>query len=330
MAAPRITLDQWSALVAVVESGGYAQASERLHRTQSTVTYTIKKLEELLGVKAFELRGRKAVLTPAGEALYRRGKALVEEAARVERAARELARGWEPEIRLAVDIIFPTWLLLECCAEFGRAHPDTRIEITESVLGGTEEALTEGRVDFVVGGVVPGGFLGDPLMQVRFVCAAAPSHPLHGLGRELTLEDLRQHRHLVVRDSGALRSRSGGWLNERRWTVSHKATSIRAACMGLGYAWYPEENIRDELAEGRLAPLPLVEGRERYVTLYLIFADPDTAGPGAKHLAAILREKVAATCASHAERAARGEGGQTARGSITLPSRTNSRRGKPE
>jgi len=94
-------------------------------------------------------------------------------------------------------------------------------------------------------------------MQVRFVCAAAPSHPLHQLGRQLTLDDLRRHRHLVVRDSGALRSRSGGWLNERRWTVSNKATSIRAACMGLGYAWYPEENIREELDSGRLAPLPL-------------------------------------------------------------------------
>jgi DNA-binding transcriptional LysR family regulator len=298
MSAPKITLDQWSALVAVVEAGGYAAAAQRLNRTQSTVTYTIKKLEDLLGLEVFELQGRKAVLTAAGQALYRRGKALLEEASRVERVARDLARGWEPEIRLAVDTIFPTWLLLECCAEFGREHPDTRLEITESVLGGTEEALTEGRADFVVGGLIPGGFLGDPLMQVRFVCAAAPVHPLHQLGRTLTLEDLRQHRHLVVRDSGALRSRSAGWLNERRWTVSHKATSIRAACMGLGYAWYPEENIREELAEDRLRPLPLAEGRERFVTLYLVHADPDTTGPGARRLGEILRRRVAEACAS--------------------------------
>jgi DNA-binding transcriptional LysR family regulator len=301
MAQPKITLDQWSALVAVVEAGGYAQASERLHRTQSTVTYTIKKLEDLLGVQVFELRGRKAVLTATGQVLYRRGKALVEEAARVERAAAELARGWEPEIRLAVDIIFPTWLLLECFAAFDQEHPDTRIEVTESVLGGTEEALTEGRVDLSIGGIVPGGFLGDPLMQVRFVCAAAPQHPLHQLGRMLTLDDLRHHRHLVVRDSGAQRSRSGGWLNEKRWTMSHKATSIRAARMGLGYAWFPRENIREELDSGALVPLPLAEGRERYVTLYLIYADHDTAGPGARRLGEILRQKVAETCESRGE-----------------------------
>jgi len=296
MSQPRITLDQWGALVAVVEAGGYAQASSRLHRTQSTVTYTIKKLEDLLGVKVFELQGRKAALTPIGQVLYRRGKALLEEAGRVERAAADLARGWEPEIRLAADIIFPTWLLLECCAAFSAERPDIRLELIESVLGGTEEALTEGRVDLAIGGVVPGGFLGDPLMQVRFVCAAAPTHPLHQLGRTLTLDDLREHRHLVVRDSGALRSRSGGWLNEKRWTVSHKATSIRAACMGLGFAWYPEENIREELASGRLAPLPLAEGGERYVTLYLVYADAEAAGPGARRLGQILRERVADAC----------------------------------
>jgi len=298
MPTPRATLDQWNALVTVVEAGGYAQASTRLHRTQSTITYTIKKLEDVLGVKVFELQGRKAVLTPVGEVLYRRGRALLDEAGRLERASAELARGWEPEIRIAADIIFPTWLLLECLAAFGDEHPDTRIELVESVLGGTEDALTEGRADIAIGGVVPGGFMGDPLMQVRFVCAAAPGHPLHQAGRTLTLEDLRQHRHLVVRDSGALRSRSSGWLNEKRWTVTGKATSIRAACMGLGYAWYPEESIREELDSGTLVPLPLAQGGERYVTLYLVHADRDTAGPGVRRLSQILRDRVAETCKS--------------------------------
>ena len=49
-ATPRITLDQWAALVFVVESGGYAKAAETLHKSQSTLTYAIQKLEELLGV----------------------------------------------------------------------------------------------------------------------------------------------------------------------------------------------------------------------------------------------------------------------------------------
>jgi DNA-binding transcriptional LysR family regulator len=296
MAAPRITLDQWAALVAVVDQGGYARASGHLHRTQSTVTYTIKKLEDLLGLKVFERQGRRAVLTPAGQVLYRRGKSLLDDATRLERSASGLAQGWEPEVRLAVDAIFPTWLLLRALDLFGREHPDVRIELIEAVLGGIEDALTEGRVDFIIGTLVPGGFIGDSLMQVRFVCAAAPSHPLHHLGRPVEMEDLRAHRHLVVRDSSARRSRSGGWLNERRWTVSNKATSIRAACMGLGYAWYAEENIREELDAGLLSRLPLTEGAERFATLYLVYADREAAGPGTRRLVEIIRELVAENC----------------------------------
>jgi DNA-binding transcriptional LysR family regulator len=301
MPAPRITLDQWNALAAVVEGGGYAQAARRLNRSQSTVTYTIKKLEDLLGLEVFVLQGRKAVLTPAGTVLYRRGKVLLEEAARLELAAGELARGWESEIRLAVDIVFPTWLILQCLAEFSSEHPATRLELIEAVLGGTEEALLSGDADVAIGGVVPDGFLGDPLLQERFICAAAPGHALHQLERTLTLDDLRQHRHLVIRDSGVQRSRVAGWLNENRWTVSSKATSIRAACMGLGYAWYPEDSIREELEAGTLRPLPLVEGGERYATFYLILADRDTIGPGTRRLVEILRQKVADACRPHAD-----------------------------
>jgi DNA-binding transcriptional LysR family regulator len=298
MAQPKISLDQWAALVSIVESGGYAKAAERIHKSQSTLTYAVQTLERLLGLKVFELRGRKAALTPAGELLYRRGKALVEDAARLEHAAGDFARGWEPEIRLAVDTVFPTWLLLECLAQFSKERPECRIELYETVLAGHEDALAERRVEIAIGGIVPAGFIGDVLMPVRFVCCAAPDHPLHKQAGPLTLDDLRRYRHLVMRDSSARRATAGGWLNETRWTVSHKATSIRAATMGLGYAWYPADNVRAEIKAGELKPLPLREGAERFATLYLIYADRDAAGPGTLRLAALIREGVARECRS--------------------------------
>lgn len=296
MPTPKISLDQWSTLVSVVESGGYAKAAERMHKSQSTLTYGIKKLESLLGVKVFELRGRKAVLTPTGELLYRRGKAVVEDAARLEHAAGELAKGWEPQIRVAVDIMFPTWLLLKCFAQYAAERPETHLELYETVLGGTDEALAKASVDFAIGTSVPQGFVGDILMPVRAVCMAAPTHPLHQLGRELTLEDLRKHRHVVIRDSGEQRVRSAGWINELRWTVSNKATAIHAVCLGLGYAWYPEDSVRGELERGALKPLPLREGAEKSGTIYLIFADREAAGAGTLRLAQIIREGVAREC----------------------------------
>jgi len=290
---PKVSLEQWRALVGVVTAGGYAQAATQLHKSQSTLTYAVQQLERLVGAKAFEIKGRKAVLTPVGEVLFRRGKALVDEAVQLERSAGRLAAGWEPEIRLAVEIIFPTWLLLQCFARFGEEHPDIRLELYESVLSGTEEALREGRIDLAIGPFLPEGFLADPLMQVRLVCAAHPDHPLHKLGRPLALEDLRRYRHLVIRDTGTQRERTIGWINERRWTVSHKATSIRAVTLGLGYAWYPEETIREELDTGKLKILPLAEGAERVGTLYLMYADQQAAGPGVRRLAELLREGAA-------------------------------------
>src|SRR5258706_1082205 len=70
-----VSLEQWKALISVVDSGGYEKAAEALGKSQSSVTYAVQKLQSQLGVKAFEVKGRKAVLTPTGEFLYRRGQA---------------------------------------------------------------------------------------------------------------------------------------------------------------------------------------------------------------------------------------------------------------
>ena len=296
MIDPRISLEQWRSLLAVVDAGGYAQAAEALHKSQSAVTYAVQKIEALLAVKIFEVIGRKAHLTPTGEVLYRRAKSLVEEAGALESAAGSLAAGWEPELRLAVEIIFPTWLLLQCFARFATEQPQVRIELYETVISGTEEALVQRKVDLAICSQIPPGFAGDPLMRIRFIAVAHPQHPLHQLGRELTMQDLRKQRHLVIRDTGSQR-RSGSWVgSEQIWTVSNKATSIHAVGMGLGFAWFPEDTIRAELERGVLKPLPLREGGERWGDLYLVFADRDYAGPGALRLAQIIRKHVGERC----------------------------------
>lgn len=296
---PQITLEQWRALIAVVDAGGYAQAAEVLHKSQSAVTYAVQKIESLLALKAFAIQGRKAMLTPTGQMLYRRALALVEEASDLERAAHALSAGWEAEIHLAVEILFPTWLLLDCLARFGEESPRTRITVIESVLGGTTEALLTGQADLAIAPHTPPGFLGDPLLQMPVVAVAHHDHPLHRLGRELTARDLREHRHVLVRDSGATRDRRTLSVEvDQRWTVSHMASSIQAIRMGHGFAWLPREHIRDELATGLLKALPLREGRERLVPLYLVLADPDLAGPGVRRLAEIIRETVETSCAT--------------------------------
>ncbi|QPF73329.1 LysR family transcriptional regulator [Roseateles sp. DAIF2] len=228
--------------------------------------------------------------------LYRRGKSLVDQSARLERAAQSLASGQELELRLAVESLFPMEPLLQCLRRFADESPETRVELFESVVSGTDELLLGGQVDLAIcADGVPPGHTGEVLLRYRALAAAAPSHPLHRLGRPLSVEDLRAHRHLVIRDSGQRRERPSVWqVTQQRLTVSHRSTSVRAACLGLGFAWYAEDWIREELADGRLRPLPLIGGAERWGAFYLVYPDPDGAGLGARRLGALLKEATAA------------------------------------
>jgi DNA-binding transcriptional LysR family regulator len=300
----RVTLEQWGALVAVVDAGGYAKAAERLHKSQSSVTYLVQKLESVLGVKAFEVKGRKAVLTSAGQLLYRRARVLLDEAASLEKAAKSASAGWEAEIRIAAEMIFPAWLLLKCFARLNEQSPHTRIEYYESVIAGTNEALVSGRADLAITPVVPPGFTGERLMPLRMLLVAHPDHPLHELGRAITVRDLRAHRQLVVRETDAQRATRTLVEAAQRWTVSHMSTAIFAASMGFGYGWYPEERIRGELERGTLKSLPLREGPERLGQFYLVFADRESAGPGTLRLAEIIHERVKAECGKEGSNAA--------------------------
>lgn len=287
----QITLEQWQTLVTVVDAGGYAKAAEALNKSQSAVSYAISRIEERLGVAVFRIEGRRATLTNAGQALYNQALSLLESARLTEEMAQHYGSGAEARIRLAIDIIFPEEPILAALTRFAETNPFVRIEIQETVLSGTEEALLQREAELVINARVPPGFASDPLLHLRFIAVAHPDHPLHQMGRTLTLDDLRRHRQLVVRDSGSRRIDSG-WLGaDQRWTVSHMSTSIRSACAGHGFAWYPELKIRDELAAGLLKPLPLESGGERFVDLSLIMRDGHLASPGVKRLAALIREE---------------------------------------
>jgi DNA-binding transcriptional LysR family regulator len=250
----------------------------------------------LLGTKAFKILGRKASLTPTGELLYRRARYLLDEAAGLEQSAKKLSAGWEAEIRLAVETIFPTWLLLGCLARLGEESPHTRVELIETVLGGRDDAMLQNQAELAIFVTVPQGFMGESLMRMRFILAAHPDHPLHKLGRKLSVQDLRAHRQLVVRESSPRRATPLTMEATQRWTVSNLATSIEAVRSGYGFAWLPEERIREELKAGTLKALPLREGGERFAELYLIFADREHAGPATLRLAEIIREAVASKC----------------------------------
>lgn len=295
----KVSLEHWRALASVVDAGGYANAAEALGKSQSTVSHSIQRIEELLGTRVLKIQGRKAVLTEVGKVALRRARFLLDEAADLERVAHTLAAGIEAEIHLAVDTIFPNQILLPAFRAFSEEFSNTRIELFETVISGVSEMLLQGQVHLAITPIVPQGWLGDRLIELEMCCVAHPEHPLHQMSRPLNERDLRQHCQVVVRESSEQRSHEAGWLgSEQRLTVSTMGTRIQALCSGLGFAWSPVFKITRELETGLLKPLPLERGGKRFVVLYLVLADEQGAGPATRAMARHIETQVALACQS--------------------------------
>jgi DNA-binding transcriptional LysR family regulator len=280
---PRSSLDHWAVLAAVVDQGGFGPAASALHRSQSAVSYAIARLQSALDVPLFSLKGRRAVLTAEGGTLLQRARPLLRDLATLERLARSMKQGWESALRLVVDAAFPRELLLKIVAELRQLCPNTEINLSDAVLSGAEEVISDGSADVVVTSRVPPQYLGEFLMDVSFLGVARPDHPLFQLDRPLTVDDLARHVQMVVRDSGTRAPRDEGWLGaERRCTVSSLEASLAMIEAGLGYGWIPEHLIADSLPQGKLRALPLGAGGRRKMSLHLVVVRPEPAGPATR------------------------------------------------
>jgi DNA-binding transcriptional LysR family regulator len=291
-----ISLEHWQALIAVADSETFAKAAEAIDKSQSTLSYAVKQIENSTGVKLFTTQGRRAVLTIEGEQLVIHARELVARANRIETLATQFALGAEAKIKLRIEAIYPSQIILEALNRFSTLQPQTKIDYQRSVLSGSEQALLERSADIVIGGRIPPGFMGESLGRFRFIAAAAPSHPLHQLDAPISLEMLQEHRQLVVRDTG-IRNIDAGWLGaNQRWTLDSPDLSIEAAIQGLGFAWYAEALIAPHLQSGALKPLNLLEGNERFAELYIILTHGETSTPGVKELARLIKTVQSERC----------------------------------
>ncbi|WP_233201262.1 LysR family transcriptional regulator [Chromobacterium alticapitis] len=283
-------MEQWQVLQAIVEEGGFAQAAERLHRSQSSVSYMMARLREQLGVDLLRPEGRRMRLTAEGAVLLREAAELLRNAEKLERRAGSLRRGWEPELKVAMDSLLPSEVMLAACGDFAGHCQDTRLQLHEVVMSGADDALYQGDAALAVAGRVPQGFLGDWLLDAEFVACAAPGHRLHALGGELDGAQLRGEVQVVLRDSGIRQPRDEGWLGaNQRWTVTQPETGIAMVEAGLAFGWLARHRIARQLLDGSLKPLPLKSGAVRKASLYLVLAEPSSAGPACLYLADALR-----------------------------------------
>jgi len=287
------TLEQWRVFLALVEQGNYARTAEALERSVSAVHSSIKTLQQTLGLALFTLDGRKVTLTDAGHQFLPRARRLVEQADALGALATGLAGGVEPRLCLAADAIYPRERLRAALTVLGEEFPHLRIDLHETVLHGAVELLEQGVARIIITPVVPETASFRTLGRIRFTPVAHPDHALHRLGRPLQRDDLREHRHMVIRDSAPRLSDDGdgGWLEAPAfWTVGSMDVSIELLVAGLGFAWLPLSRIEAQLASGALRPLPMARLNDRHVELFLAWRDGDAAGAVCARALELLEE----------------------------------------
>lgn len=257
-----ISLDALQTLDAIERRQSFAAAAEELHRVPSAISYTINKLEEDLDVALFDRSRRKAELTAVGRLVLEHGRQILKASEELTALARQAADGWETELRICIDSVLSCDPVYDLIEAFQRVQPRTEVRLSEEVLGGSWDALSNDRCDLVIGaaGAPPApGFALHSLGEVVFELAVAAGHPLTKLPIPLPVSAIHEYPTVIVADSSQrLPARSSGLLDGRSRiivpTIDHK---IDVQCKGLGVGYLPRHRIVRELAEGRLEILKL-------------------------------------------------------------------------
>ncbi|MBU2393558.1 MAG: LysR family transcriptional regulator [Gammaproteobacteria bacterium] len=288
---PKSTLEQWRILQAVVDAGGYSQAAELLNKSQSSLNHAVAKLQNQLGVELLQVIGRKAFLTEAGDVMLRRSRILTQQIEDLELLAASIDMGWEPEIRIAVELVYPKKFLYLALAQFHPLSRGSRIQIIDTVITGTTEIILEGKADLVIAatGVIPRGYLGEPICVAHLIPVIGAMHPL-AQHKQLDLDELSQHLQIVIRDTATKPMEGpGGWLKaEQRWTVSNFYEAIEILKSGIGFSWLPDHLVNDLIAEGILCRLPLTQSSERLAPMSLLTPKEEKLGPGSRQLRQLI------------------------------------------
>jgi DNA-binding transcriptional LysR family regulator len=263
----KLSLDGLLIVDAISRRGSFAAAAEELSRVPSTITYSVQKLEEDLGVQIFDRSGHRARLTDAGEELLREGRLILQAVANLEDRARGLAHGCEATFRISLDALLPCEPLLELAVRFYEEFDSTDLRLSHEVLGGSWDALTTQRADLVVG--ASGERPGESTYQTRligkieFAAVVAPDHPLARHPQPIPSDVWRKYRAVAIGDtSQQLEARTVGLLlGQKTLTVPHLQAKLSAQLKGLGVGYFPRCFIASHVAAGSLVEVQLENPR---------------------------------------------------------------------
>lgn len=267
-----IKIEMLRAFAIVAESGNLAEAANRLGRTPSAISMTLKGLEEHLGQRLFAT-DRKNRLTALGEYVLDQARRELQQFDSTVRAIEGFATAPQGLIQVAAvpsvaGLVFP--LVLD---RFMTRHPGVAIEIRDMDSVGILEALSRGRIDIGIAAPVGPlrGVRAERLFSDAFGLITAPDHPLITRAAPLRLCDLAGERVLRNELSAripALQAATGA----ARATAPNTLTLISMVRTGHWVTVLPSTVIRidperlafrafEDLAEHRQVDLLMREDR---------------------------------------------------------------------
>tara|TARA_R110001592_G_scaffold61017_1_gene185823 strand:+ start:5206 stop:6102 length:897 start_codon:yes stop_codon:yes gene_type:complete len=258
-----INIEILEILDAIDRRGSFAKAAEELNKATSALSYATQKLEEQLSITIFQREGRRSVLTPAGQVILEDGRVILNATKLLAEKAKEVATGWEPKLRIALESTINHEIFFNILNTFLHEHESLEIDISESVLNGGWEALEHDRIDLLVGapGPVPQqkGFRAVGIESSDMIPVIAKIHPQsHLINDPKTLDSLLPSlRRVVTHDTSTVNiARNIGLsVGKRILYVQTIDQKIQAQLAGLGIGHLPKHRIQHYLDDGTLLPL---------------------------------------------------------------------------
>ncbi|KVO09704.1 LysR family transcriptional regulator [Burkholderia ubonensis] len=260
--------EEFALLDAIRATGSLSRAAARLGKAPSTVSHAARQLEARFDALLFDRRRYRLQLTPAGQLLADEAARLMLDVARLTQRVRQIASGWEDRLWIVSDELLEFESMMPVVRAFDALDSGVSLRFTHEVLGGTWEALRDGRADLIVGATneppaIP-GLKWFELGALDWVFAVSPRHPLAAARDPLTRDAIGAHRAVVVADSSRLAAgRAYGLLGGQTvLAVPSMRTKILAQRDGLGVGWVPRRRVATLLARGELVEMPTAEPRE--------------------------------------------------------------------
>jgi DNA-binding transcriptional LysR family regulator len=260
--------EELSLLEAIRDSGSLSRAAARLGKAPSTVSHAARQLEARFDALLFDRRRYRLQLTPAGQLLAAEAARLVQDVTRVTRRVRQVASGWEERLWIVTDELLEFETFVPLIRDFDALESGVTLRLTHEVLGGTWEALRDGRADLVIGATNEppkiAGLSWAELGALEWVFAVSPRHPLARVPEPLSRDEIGRHRSIVVADtSRRTDGRAYGVLGgQLTLAVPSMHAKILAQREALGVGWLPKKRVQGLLDRGELVEKRTAQPRE--------------------------------------------------------------------